>query len=107
MTNVTNVSTVKCDLCAYNWVAVYQESPSRDLRRLQCPNCNNYSSVEFIEYWIPFEEFKCQCGSDLLYSPQQLSTSSHIYTEGDEVRCKDCSFKAVIGIEENKLFLQT
>lgn len=30
-------SKVKCDLCSYEWVAVYHE----DCDKLECPNCNN------------------------------------------------------------------
>lgn len=35
---------VKCDLCSYNWVAVYPQ----DIERLECPNCSNmvYYEIE-------------------------------------------------------------
>lgn len=35
-------NTVKCDLCGYEWVAVYPEK----LYRLECTNCNNMVMFE-------------------------------------------------------------
>ena len=32
---------VKCDLCAYKWVAVYHE----DCDKLECPNCRNMTLI--------------------------------------------------------------
>lgn len=38
------VSTVKCDLCAKEWVAVRPE----DVEKLECPNCGNMVHFENI-----------------------------------------------------------
>ncbi len=36
---------VKCDLCNYEWIAVYH----RDSEKLECTNCTNMSHFEEVE----------------------------------------------------------
>lgn len=42
--NPHEVSTVKCDLCSHEWVAVRPEG----LDELECPNCSNMVNFENI-----------------------------------------------------------
>ena len=37
---------LECDLCNYNWVAVYVDGTDR----MQCPNCNNMVYYNIITY---------------------------------------------------------
>jgi len=36
------VSTVKCDLCSYEWIAVRPAG----VEKLECPNCGNITHFE-------------------------------------------------------------
>ena len=38
--------SVVCDLCGYEWVAVYHE----DCDKLECPNCENMVYFDVREY---------------------------------------------------------
>ena len=42
MAELHEVSTVKCDVCTYSWVAVRPEG----LTKLECPNCGGFVFFE-------------------------------------------------------------
>lgn len=52
-------SLVKCDLCAYEWVAVRPKYTEK----LECPNCSNITNFENIKNGKRIKKSSCKLGT--------------------------------------------